>query len=53
MSIEIVEDDEAFLRSLKRPEEDRRLLRPELPWEEAIAGSVPPIHTNREIREPV
>jgi len=31
MSIENAEDDEAFLRSLIRPEEDRRLLHPELP----------------------
>ena len=33
MSIENAEDDEAFLRSLIRPEEDRRLLHPELPWQ--------------------
>ena len=26
------EDDEALLRSLIRPEEDRRRLHPELPW---------------------
>jgi hypothetical protein len=32
MSIETPEDDEAFLRSLIRPEEDRRRLHPELPW---------------------
>ena len=32
MSIENAEDDEAFLRSLIRPEEDRRRLHPELPW---------------------
>lgn len=32
MSIETTEDDEAFLRSLIRPEEDRRRLHPELPW---------------------
>ena len=32
MSIEDDEDDEAFLRSLIRPEEDRRRLHPELPW---------------------
>lgn len=32
MHIENTEDDEAFLRSLIRPEEDRRRLHPELPW---------------------
>lgn len=32
MSVETTEDDEAFLRSLIRPEEDRRRLHPELPW---------------------
>src|SRR6188472_2631257 len=32
MSIEDDEEDEAFLRSLIRPEEDRRRLHPELPW---------------------
>ena len=32
MSIEGDEDDEAFLRSLIRPEEDRRRLHPEHPW---------------------
>jgi hypothetical protein len=26
------EEDEAFLRSLVRPEEDRRLLYPTMPW---------------------
>ena len=43
MSFESDEDDEAFLRSLIRPEEDRRRLHPELPWLAAIAGSAPPM----------
>ena len=32
MSIETEEDDEALLRSLIQPEEDRLRLHPELPW---------------------
>jgi hypothetical protein len=54
MSIENAEDDEAFLRSLIRPEEDRRLLHPELPWQGGYrwfrSANVIPMERYRERR---
>ena len=54
MSIEGDEDDEAFLRSLIRPEEDRRRLHPELPWRSGYrwfrSANVIPMERYRERR---
>jgi hypothetical protein len=48
------EDDEAFLRSLIRPEEDRRRLHPDLPWQGGYrwfrSPNVIPIEKYRKLR---
>jgi hypothetical protein len=57
MSIEDDEDDEAFLRSLIRPEEDRRRLHPELPWWSGYrwfrSANVIPMERYRERQAPL
>ena len=49
------DDDEAFMRSLIRPEEDRRRLYPTIPWEGGFrwfrSPNVVPIERYRQARK--